>query len=240
MEAAFALRVGWLEPARAKPADRVHRHHWAVGPRSSYWSAGVACRPPLTDGASSSCRTLAGFTASRSARRRSRANLSRPGPADSVCCRSRPAVVLGKRFVPLGGIARQLVAHAAQYSPGSVLMRHGPSAEAAPVDLVIRRIPPSRWKHGVALPRREFARSLLQPGADLLGGKAEARTMTPHRSETDLDDLPEPTRSRALELLWLLREGGHAEHAALELARRGAQAEAVRLREVARSRTGAD
>jgi hypothetical protein len=55
--------------------------------------------------------------------------------------------------------------------------------------------------------------------------------MTLHRSEADLEDLPEPTRSRALELLWLLREGGHAERAALELARHGAQAEAVRRRD---------
>lgn len=42
-------------------------------------------------------------------------------------------------------------------------------------------------------------------------------------TERDLDELSEPTRSTALELLWLLRESGHSEDLAVRLAFRGAQ-----------------
>jgi hypothetical protein len=41
-------------------------------------------------------------------------------------------------------------------------------------------------------------------------------------TERDLEDLPEPTRSAAFEILWLLREGGYSEDLALRLALRGA------------------
>jgi hypothetical protein len=41
-------------------------------------------------------------------------------------------------------------------------------------------------------------------------------------TEQDLDDLSEPTRSAAFEILWLLRESGYSEELALRLALRGA------------------
>jgi hypothetical protein len=41
-------------------------------------------------------------------------------------------------------------------------------------------------------------------------------------TERDLDELSEPTRSTAFELLWLLRESGHSEDLAIRLALRGA------------------
>jgi hypothetical protein len=42
-------------------------------------------------------------------------------------------------------------------------------------------------------------------------------------TERDLDGLSEPTRSRAFELLWLLRESGCSEELAIRLAVLGAQ-----------------
>lgn len=42
-------------------------------------------------------------------------------------------------------------------------------------------------------------------------------------TERDLEELSEPTRSTAFELLWLLRESGHSEELAVRLAFRGAQ-----------------
>lgn len=41
-------------------------------------------------------------------------------------------------------------------------------------------------------------------------------------TERDLEDLSEPTRSTALEFLWLLRENGYSEELALRLAFHGA------------------
>lgn len=43
------------------------------------------------------------------------------------------------------------------------------------------------------------------------------------RTERDLDELSEPMRSTAFELLWLLRESGYSEDLAIHLALRGAQ-----------------
>jgi hypothetical protein len=49
-------------------------------------------------------------------------------------------------------------------------------------------------------------------------------------TEQDLDELSEPPRSTAFELLWLLRESGHSEELAVRLALRGAhEAHAARL-----------
>ncbi|MEO8182059.1 MAG: hypothetical protein ABI895_24760 [Deltaproteobacteria bacterium] len=42
-------------------------------------------------------------------------------------------------------------------------------------------------------------------------------------TEKDLDELSEPTRTTALQLLWLLRESGHSEELALRLALRAAR-----------------
>jgi hypothetical protein len=41
-------------------------------------------------------------------------------------------------------------------------------------------------------------------------------------TERDLEQLSEPTRSKALELFWLLRESGHSDELAIRLALRGA------------------
>jgi hypothetical protein len=64
------------------------------------------------------------------------------------------------------------------------------------------------------------AKIAVLPNVCTRGGE---QNMTTRLTERDLNDLPEPTRSKAFELLWLLRESGLSEKLAIELAWRGAR-----------------